>query len=78
MTITFLNYNAFEKLEGIKKPYHSGWGRGRNVTHIKKDKHGNLYAKLSPIADPVYDGYTQTISEKTQRELSRLFEGGKA
>ena len=61
MTITFLNCNAFEEVEGVKKPFHSGWGRGRNVTHIKKDRQGNLYAKLSPIADPCYDGYTQEI-----------------
>ena len=77
MQITFLNYNAFEEMEGVKKPFHSGWGRGRNVTHVKKDKQGNLYAKLSPIADPAYDGHTQAVGEKTQKQLSRLFEEGR-
>lgn len=79
MKITFLNHNAFEELDGIKKPFHSGWGKGRNVTHIKKDKQGNLYAKLSPIADPVYDGYTQEIKagEFVQKQLEYFLETGK-
>ncbi len=75
MTITFLNHNAFEELKGVKKPFHSGWGRGRNVTHIKKDEYGNLYAKLSPIADPIYDGYTQeVVGEFVQKQLRYFLE----
>ena len=76
MTITFLNHNAFEELKGVKKPFHSGWGRGRNVTHIKKDEYGNLYAKLSPIADPIYDGYTQDIvaGEVVMNQLRHFLE----
>lgn len=76
MTITFLNHNAFEELDGIKKPFHSGWGKGRNVTHIKKDKQGNLYAKLSPIADPIYDGYTQEVKAGgiVQKQLEYFLE----
>lgn len=78
MKITFLNHNAFEEMDGVKKPFHSGWGKGRNVTHIKKDKHGNLYAKLSPIANPMYDGYTQEVrGEFVQKQLRYFLENEK-
>ena len=74
MIITFLNAKEFETINGKAKYLHAGLGVGRNVEWWKKDGNGRIYAKLSPIADPVYNGVSKEIkSDSFIASINRLF-----
>ena len=64
MTITFLTGTNFDKVEGSRKNFHAGFGTGRNISFIKKDNNGRIYACLSPIADPSYNGISCNIQNE--------------
>ena len=75
MIITFLTATDFGNMERAYKVrpkyFHAGFGTGRNVMYIMKigDK---VYAKLSPIANPVYANTSQVIhSERVINQMIR-------
>lgn len=72
MTITFLTANNFSKINGKEKYLQAGLGRGRNVMYWKADENGNIYGRLSPIADNNYDGVMQEVSEGFGNRLKKL------
>ena len=76
MIVTLLNANNFSKINGEEKYLHAGLGIGKNVMYWKKDSEGNIFAKLSPIADPIYDGTIKVISDDSRiiNHILRLFE----
>lgn len=74
MTVTLLNDKNFAKIEGKEKYLHAGLGVGRNVMYWKQDSQGNIFARLSPIADPIYDGTVKVIKdERFESHVLRLF-----
>ncbi len=72
MIITFLTANNFSKINGKEFWFDAGFGTGRNVTAIKKDETGRIFAKLSSIANPIYDGISKEINnERIINQINR-------
>lgn len=66
MKITLLNANEFTVVKGGKEIYfHAGYGRGMNSQYIKVGNDGEIYAKLSPIADPGNSGTVKDVRGRT-------------
>ena len=77
INVTLLNAKNFAKIKGKQAYLHTGLGKGKNVMWWKQDSEGNIYARLSPIAYPEFDGCTQTINDKEfERFLARRLERG--
>ena len=75
MIVTFITARQFDELDRIHKSaryFNAGFGLGRNVSRIIKVD-GQIYLKLSSIADSVYAGISQIVkNEKVIKEIENL------
>lgn len=77
MKVTFLDARTFNSLNGTAKPFHAGFGVGRNVVRAKRGtRSGHVYLELSPIADVAFDGTDYTIKDnRVIEQLQKLLPG---
>lgn len=75
MTITFLNARDFEKMVSESNArslyFNAGFGVGRNVMYITQINN-RVYAKLSPIADPIFANTSKEISGRAASQIERI------
>ena len=81
MRVTFLTARDFgdleRKLHRSGKYLHGGFGVGRNVMYVIKDDKGEIYLKLSPIADEAYANHSQEVKdERVKRQIEYLTKEG--